>query len=141
MQESQTDMSQTFTFDLVSPERVLLSVEAEQVELPGTDGDMTVLPGHAPVIAALRPGTIHSRTPTGKSAIFVQGGVADIRPDGVVVLAEKAFATDEVDVRQIERELEATQAALDTADDDEARRHLTIAIEQMKLILAARQRG
>ncbi|MBX9924837.1 MAG: ATP synthase F1 subunit epsilon [Hyphomicrobiaceae bacterium] len=134
-------MAQTFTFELVSPERVLLSVEAEQVELPGTDGDMTVLAGHAPVVAALRPGTIHSRTASGKTAIFVQGGIADVRPGAVVVLAEKAFATDEVDVRQIERELEATQTALDAAADDEARRHLGMAIDQMKAILAARQKG
>ncbi len=134
-------MAQTFTFELVSPERILLSIDAEQVELPGSDGDMTVLPGHAPVVTALRPGTIHSRTASGKTAIFVQGGIADIRAGAVIVLAEKAFATDEVDVRQIEKELAATQIALDAADDDEARRHLGIAIEQMKAILAARQKS
>jgi F-type H+-transporting ATPase subunit epsilon len=134
-------MAETFSFELVSPERVLLSVAAEQVELPAADGDMTVLPGHAPVVAALRPGTIHSVTAEGKTAIFVNGGVADIRPDGLVVLAERAFATAEVDVRQIEAELEATQSALDAAQDDEARRHLTLAIEQMRAILAARQKG
>lgn len=134
-------MAQTFTFELVSPERVLLSVDAEQVELPGSDGDMTVLPGHAPVVSALRPGTIHARTAGSKTAIFVQGGVADIRPGAVVVLAEKAFATDEVDVRQIERELAVVEEALAAEKDDEARRHLGIAIDQMKAILAARQRG
>lgn len=134
-------MSQTFTFELVSPERVLLSVDAQQVELPGSDGDFTVLAGHAPVVATLRPGTIHSMTAEGKSAIFVNGGIADVRPEGLVVMAERAFSTDEVDVRQIEAELEATQAALDVADDDEARRHLGMAIEQMKAILAVRQKG
>lgn len=134
-------MAQTFTFELVSPERVLLSVDAEQVELPGSEGDFTVLAGHAPVVASLRPGTIHSRSATGKSSIFVHGGVADVRPTGLVVLAEKAFATDDVDVRQIESELAAAEAALAGAQDDEARRHISMAIEQMKLILAARQRG
>jgi len=96
-------MAQTFTFELVSPERVLLSVEAEQVELPGVDGDMTVMAGHAPVVSTLRPGTIVARAAGNKTAIFVQGGVADIRGSAVVVLAEKAFATDDVDVRQVER--------------------------------------
>jgi F-type H+-transporting ATPase subunit epsilon len=134
-------MPQSFSFELVSPERVLLSVEAQQVELPGVDGDMTILAGHAPVVAALRPGTIHSVTADGKTAIFVQGGVADIRPEGLVVLAERAFATAEVDVRQIEAELAATEAALAASNDDEARQHLANAIEQMKVILAQRQKG
>jgi F-type H+-transporting ATPase subunit epsilon len=134
-------MSQTFTFELVSPERVLLSVEAQQVELPGSDGDFTVLAGHAPVVASLRPGTILSRSANGKSAIFVNGGVADVRPDGVVVLAERAFSTDDADVRQIERELQSAEAALAAAKDDEVRRHLGMAVDQMKAILASRQKG
>jgi F-type H+-transporting ATPase subunit epsilon len=134
-------MAGTFKFELVSPERVLLSVDAEQVELPGGDGDFTVLPGHAPVIATLRPGTILARMPTGKKAIFVKSGFAEVRPDGVVVLADQAFVSDEVDVRFIENELKATEDALAAADDDEARRHHTLAIEQMRAILVARQRG
>ena len=132
-------MAATFKFELVSPERVLLSVDAEQVELPGADGDFTVLPGHAPVIATLRPGTIHSRTKDGKKAIFVKSGFVEVLPDGVVVLAEQAFITDEVDVRHIEAELASTEAALAGANSDEARRHLGMAIEQMKAIAAARK--
>ncbi len=134
-------MAQTFTFELVSPERVLLSVEAEQVELPGVDGDMTVMAGHAPVVSTLRPGTVVARAAGNKTAIFVQGGVADIRGSAVVVLAEKAFATDDVDVRQVERELAAAEDAMAAEKDDEARRHLGIAIDQMKAILTARQKG
>ena len=84
-------MAGTFKFELVSPERVMLSVDAEQVELPGSDGDFTVLPGHAPVVATLRPGTIHSRTATEKKAIYVKNGFVEVRPDSVVVLADSAF--------------------------------------------------
>ena len=134
-------MAGTFKFELVSPERVLLSVDAEQVELPGSEGDFTVLPGHAPVVATLRPGTIHSRTASEKKAIFVQRGFVEVRPDSVVVLAEQAFVTDEVDTRHIENELKATEAALAAANDDEARRHHNIAIEQMRDVLAKRQKG
>lgn len=134
-------MAGTFKFELVSPERILLSVDAEQVELPGADGDFTVLAGHAPVIATLRPGTILSRTKDGKKAIFVKSGFVEVRPESVVVLAENAFITDEVDPRHIETELKATEAALADANDDEARRHLGMAIEQMKQISAARARG
>lgn len=134
-------MAGTFKFELVSPERILLSVEAEQVELPGEDGDMTVLPGHAPVIATLRPGTIHAQTKEDKSAIFVRSGFVEIRPDSVVVLAEQAFINSEVDVRHIESELKATEEALASEKDDDARRHLNMAIEQMKQIAAARAKG
>lgn len=134
-------MAGTFKFELVSPERILLSVDAEQVELPGADGDFTVLAGHAPVIATLRPGTIVTRTKDGKKSIFVKSGFVEVLPDSVVVLAENAFITDEVDPRYIEAELKATEAALAAANDDEARRHLGIAIEQMKTIAAARARG
>jgi F-type H+-transporting ATPase subunit epsilon len=134
-------MAGTFKFELVSPERVLLAIDAEQVELPGSDGDFTVLAGHAPVIATLRPGTIHARSAGAKKAIFVKSGFVEVRPDAVVVLAEQAFMTDEVDPRQIEAELKATEAALAAANDDEARRHLGMAIEQMKVIAAARAKG
>jgi F-type H+-transporting ATPase subunit epsilon len=134
-------MAGTFKFELVSPERVLLAIDAEQVELPGGDGDFTVLPGHAPVIATLRPGTILARSKDAKKAIFVKSGFAEVRPDGVVVLAEQAFMTDEVDPRHIEAELAATEAALVVAKDDEARRHLGMAIEQMRAIVAARAKG
>jgi F-type H+-transporting ATPase subunit epsilon len=134
-------MAGTFKFELVSPERVLLAVDAEQVELPGADGDFTVLPGHAPVVATLRPGTILSRTATDKKAIFVKSGFVEVRPDSVVVLAEQAFITDEADPRFIENELAATEAALAAADNDEARRHHNMAIEQMRQVLANRQKG
>ena len=135
-------MAGTFKFELVSPEKVLMAVDAEQVELPGGDGDFTVLPGHAPVIATLRPGTIHARTKDGKKAIFVKSGFAEVGPDKLVVLADQAFITDEVDVRHIEVELKATEDALASgANDDEARRHLGMAIEQMRAIAAARQKG
>jgi F-type H+-transporting ATPase subunit epsilon len=139
--EESLKMAGTFKFELVSPERVLLSVDAEQVELPGGDGDFTVMPGHAPVISTLRPGTIHARTKDAKKGIFVKSGFVEVGPDKVVVLADQAFMTDEVDVRQIEAELKATELALAAANDDEARRHLGIAIEQMRAIVSARQRG
>ncbi len=134
-------MAGTFKFELVSPERVLLAVDAEQVELPGADGDFTVLPGHAPVVATLRPGTILSRTANDKKAIFVKSGFVEVRPDSVVVLAEQAFITDEADPRFIESELAATEAALAAADSDEARRHHNMAIEQMRQVLVNRQKG
>jgi F-type H+-transporting ATPase subunit epsilon len=134
-------MAGTFKFELVSPERILLSVDADQVELPGGDGDFTVLAGHAPVISTLRPGTIRAVSKDGKKSIFVKSGFAEVGPDKLVVLADQAFVTDEIDIRQLEAELKSTEDALAEAKDDEARRHLTMAIEQMRVIAAARQKG
>ena len=66
-------MAQTFTFELVSPEKVLLAGEAEQVLLPGSEGDMTVLPGHAPLISTLRPGVVDVVLGGSKARVFVHG--------------------------------------------------------------------
>ena len=67
-------MAGTFKFELVSPERILMSVEAEQVIVPGAEGQFTVLEGHAPVVSTLLPGVIHVTTPSSKQAIFVRFG-------------------------------------------------------------------
>ena len=99
-------MAGTFKFELVSPERVLLSADAEQAILPGADGVFTVLAGHAPVVTTLLPGVARITFAGGIKRIFVNGGFAEVGPDNVTVLAERAFITDDVDPRQIESELE-----------------------------------
>lgn len=125
-------MAATFKFDLVSPERVLLSAAAEQVVLPGVEGQFTVLAGHAPVISALMPGVIHVTLTNAKKAIFVKSGFVEINPDSVTVLAAHAFVIDEVDPRQLDSELAAAEAALASERDDEALRHVSRAIEELK---------
>jgi F-type H+-transporting ATPase subunit epsilon len=134
-------MASTFKFELVSPERILLSVDADQVELPGGEGDFTVMPGHAPVISTLRPGTINARMGADKKAIFVRSGFAEVLPDSVVVLADQAFMLDDVSVAHLEGELKAAEAGLASATDDDARRNSGSAVEQLRGILAARQKG
>ncbi|MEL7048249.1 MAG: F0F1 ATP synthase subunit epsilon [Pseudomonadota bacterium] len=130
-------MASTFKFELVSPERVLLSVEAEEVQIPGAEGDFTVLAGHAPVISTLKPGVIHATMADGKKAIFVRSGFADVTAETVTILAERAFITDEVDPRQIESELQAVEKALEDDQDDEALMHLNRAIDELKAIQAS----
>ena len=71
-------MAGTFKFELVSPERILMSVEAEQVIVPGAEGQFTVLAGHAPVVSTLLPGIIQVTTPNSKEAIFVRSGFAEV---------------------------------------------------------------
>lgn len=128
-------MAGTFKFELVSPERVLMSVDAQEVIVPGTEGLFTVLQGHAPVISTLLPGVIHVTTEDFKKSIFVRSGFAEVTADQTTVLAERAFIVDEVDPRHLDDELEMAQQSLDAADTDEARLHVTRAIEQLRALI------
>lgn len=133
-------MAGTFKFELVSPERVLMSVDATEVIVPGADGLFTVMAGHAPVMSTLLPGVLHVIGPAGRKAVFVKGGFADVTADTLTVLAEQAFITDEVDRAHVEAELAAAQKALDAANDDEARMHITRAIDELKMITSGATR-
>jgi F-type H+-transporting ATPase subunit epsilon len=130
-------MPAPFKFELVSPERVLLSTEtAEEAIVPGIDGEFTVYVGHAPVVTTLNAGTTRVTTKEAVKEIFVNGGFAEVDPTSLTILAERAFITDAADPRFIEDELSATEKALAQADDDDARTHLARAIEQLKAIQA-----
>lgn len=127
-------MAQTFKFDLVSPERVLLSEQAEQAVVPGAEGEFGVLPGHAPLISTLRPGVIKVTLTSGLRRIFVKSGFAEVDPNSLTVLADSAFIVEDADPRQIENELKAVETALAEARDDDARAHLARAIDELKAI-------
>ena len=85
-------MADTMQFDLVSPERRLASMQVTSVQIPGADGDMTAMEGHAPTITTLRPGVLSVDGPEGASEYVVTGGFAEITAGGVSVLAERAVA-------------------------------------------------
>jgi F-type H+-transporting ATPase subunit epsilon len=85
-------MAGTMQFDLVSPERRLASGQVVSVQIPGMDGDMTTMAGHAPTITTLRPGLLTVDGPDGSSQYVVTGGFAEITAAGVSVLAERALA-------------------------------------------------
>lgn len=89
-------MADTTQFDLVSPERRLASVAVTSVQIPGADGDMTAMAGHAPTITTLRPGVLSTEGPDGTSEYVVTGGFAEITAAGVTVLAERAMPKAEV---------------------------------------------
>ena len=88
-------MANTMQFDLVSPERRLASLEVTAVQIPGADGDLTAMPGHAPVIANLRPGVLKVESPEGNTDYVVTGGFAEIG-EGLSVLAERALPLEEL---------------------------------------------
>lgn len=90
-------MAATFHFDLVSPEKIAFSGEVEQVDIPGVDGDLGVMAGHAPLVASVRPG-IMTVTVGGKhEKIIVLGGLAEISEKGLTVLADTATSMQELD--------------------------------------------
>jgi F-type H+-transporting ATPase subunit epsilon len=87
----------TFHFDLVSPEKLAFSGEVDQVDIPGAEGDFGVLAGHAPVVAAIRPGILTVTTGGSKQKIIVLGGLAEVSEKGLTVLADVATSIEEVD--------------------------------------------
>lgn len=89
-------MAETMQFDLVSPERLLLSTQVTAVRIPATDGDMTAMPNHAPAITTLRPGILTVETESGTQEFVVTGGFAEIG-ETLSVLAERALAREDVD--------------------------------------------
>ncbi|QPH55807.1 ATP synthase F1 subunit epsilon [Pontivivens ytuae] len=111
-------MADTMQFDLVSPERSLHSAQVEKVQIHGEEGEMTVMPNHAPVLTLLRPGFL-TVTENGQSHDYVvSNGFAEIGPEGVSVLVEQATSRDGCTTDWIDRVIdEAEKAALDCADD------------------------
>ena len=87
----------TFHFDLVSPEKLAFSGEVDQVDVPGVEGDFGVLAGHAPIVAAIRPGILTIITGGVQQKIIVLGGLAEMSEKGLTVLADVATSTAELD--------------------------------------------
>jgi F-type H+-transporting ATPase subunit epsilon len=115
-------MPDPFTFDLVSPEKLLLSEDVEMVVVPGAEGDFGVLIGHAPLISALRPGVIGTYTGnTVDKRIFVAGGFAEVTGERCTVLAEEAVPVEDIDQAAAESRIAAARDAIGSAESDAAR--------------------
>ena len=132
-------MADKVTFELVSPERLLVSTEADMVVVPGGEGDFGVLAGHAPAISTVRPGVIEvhdeGKEPDRK---FIAGGVAEVTPERLTVLAEEAVPVAEMDRANLEQRLKDAEEDLEDAETDDARHkaHATIALltEMLKAV-------
>ena len=128
-------MADTFKFELVTPERMLMSQDAARVVVPGMEGRFTVLPNHAPVISALRPGVIELTLADGQTArVFVKGGFAEVDARHVTVLAERAWNVEDLDQAIIASELQSAEAELAAASSDTARLAAVSAVEQLKAL-------
>ena len=113
-------------FELVSPERLLVSEQVDSVTAPGIEGEFTVLAGHAPFITILKPGIV-TVTATGGATrrLYVRGGFAEVNPTGLTILADVAIPVEELDGARITAEVAAAQALVERAQDDDARRRAT----------------
>jgi F-type H+-transporting ATPase subunit epsilon len=129
------NMADKISFDLVCPERLLLSDNAEMVDLPGTDGDMGVMAGHMPLITTLRPGFIKvAGGESGEIRFFVMSGFAEITADKCTVLADEALPADEVDETKRQELVNKLETELADAATDSARAKLQFQLEGLKLL-------
>jgi F-type H+-transporting ATPase subunit epsilon len=110
-------MADTMNFDLVSPERSLASFAATEVLIPGSEGDMTAMFNHAPILTTLRPGLLLVSSADGVSEYVVTGGFAEVTPEGVTVIAERAMVKSDVTQADMDGIVSIAQVALDGANE------------------------
>jgi F-type H+-transporting ATPase subunit epsilon len=130
-------MADKIAFDLVSPERLLLSEHADMVTVPGTDGYMGVIKGHMPLISTLRAGMIDvtgGDTLDGK--FFIRGGFAEINPDKITVLAEEAIPMTEMDIAVIDQRIKDVEEDLIAAKTDAERARINERLHDLRLVRA-----
>tara|TARA_R110002167_G_scaffold36044_2_gene114728 strand:- start:156 stop:557 length:402 start_codon:yes stop_codon:yes gene_type:complete len=131
-------MADKITFELVAPDRMLLSVDADMVTLPGIEGDMGILPGHAPLITALRAGVIEVEGGgDGADRVFVASGFAEVAADRLTVLAEDAMPVADLDRAALEQRIKDAREDLEDAKDDEARRQIEARLTLLDDMLGA----
>jgi F-type H+-transporting ATPase subunit epsilon len=130
-------MADTTMFELVSPERLLMSKDVSMVVVPGADGMFGVLPRHSPLLSTLLPGVIDVYEDGAVTdRIFVAGGFAEVTEDRCTVLAEEATAVAELDLDQAEQNLAGLREAIKDATGSDADR-LNRRIGESEAVLTA----
>ena len=131
-------MSVGFHFELVSPERLLVSGEVEQVLVPGAEGDMTVLAYHAPLLTTLRPGLLDIGYASGEHRrYFIRGGFAEVGPSDLTVLAETAIDLVELDAGQLAQAVKNAEEDVADATEDIARDRAQTKLDHLRQVQAA----
>lgn len=136
-------MAEQVTFELVSPEALVVSQSVAMVVVPGGDGDFGVLPRHAPLISTVRPGVITTYEGEGtarqpKERIFIAGGFAEVTGERCTVLAEQAVRVSDIDPAKVEQDLKAAREDLADAKDDAAKKAASAKIAVLEAMLKAR---
>ena len=126
-------MAESFTFELVSPEALVLSGEASQVVVPGTDGYFTVLAEHAPVMSTVKPGVLDVTMSDGSShKVFVRGGFADVSPAGLTLLAEHAVSLEDLDMDELDAQIQNAREDISDADTDDKKAKAEARLAQLE---------
>jgi F-type H+-transporting ATPase subunit epsilon len=123
---SDVQITDTFDFELVSPERKLMSEKAWQVTVPGEEGNFGVRAGHSSLVSSIRPGLVEIVSNQGEAPIkiFIAGGFADVTASNCTILAEEALKFEELDQSEIEKEVSNLESKLsDTKDAIEIARY------------------
>jgi F-type H+-transporting ATPase subunit epsilon len=130
-------MAEPFQFELVSPERELISEPVEQVVVPGADGYFTVLKGHAPFMSTMKPGVVDVVNTGETLRIFVRGGFADVSAAGLTILAEQAIPLDDVDPAMLAQDIKNTEEDVADAKDGATRDAAETRLQQLREVQAA----
>lgn len=131
-------MAAAFQFELVSPERLLVSEEVTQVVVPGSEGEFGVMAGHAPFVATLRPGFLKvSRTGGDELDFFVRGGFAEVGTNGLTVLAERAIKSEELHAEEIAKQIRDAEEDVKDASDEAVRDRALQTLQQLRDVEAA----
>lgn len=131
-------MAEQVEFELVSPERLLISEAVDMVVVPGGDGNFGVLPRHSPLVSTVRPGVIDIyQKGQIEKRIFVAGGFAEVTPERCTVLAEEAVAVEEIDRAAAQQAVKDAQEDLEDAKDQVARDHAAHRVKVLEAKVAA----
>jgi F-type H+-transporting ATPase subunit epsilon len=124
-------------FELVSPAKLLFSGDVTSVTLPGSEGEMGIFAGHAPLLSTLRPGYVTIAKDGGTTEkIFVRGGFAEVNPQGLTVLAETAIASTDLSASAMAEQVASAEAEYADAKDDEGKRKALENVDYLKGIAA-----
>jgi F-type H+-transporting ATPase subunit epsilon len=127
-------MADKFLFALVSPEREVFHGEVDHVVVPGTEGEFGVSPHHAPVMSVIKPGALRVFNDGAERRIFVDGGFADVTPEGLTVLAEDAVDLSGLDAATLEQQLKDAQDDVRDANGDSARAVAQHRLERLEIM-------
>ena len=131
-------MADLLKFELVSPERLLSSGDVQQVVVPGTEGEFTVLVNHAPVLSTLKPGVVTVTDQSGNAErIFVRGGFAEVNPAGLTILAEEAVAVSELSPDDLAQKIKNAQEDVNDASDPEKKRRAQETLDHLTQLQSA----
>lgn len=134
----------TIQVDVVSAEAEVFSGQAEFVSLPGESGELGILPGHTPLITRIKPGAVHIHNGQNEELVFVAGGILEVQPNKITVLADTAIRVHDLDeARALEAKARAEENLKDNASDVDyarAQAELSVAVAQLAALAKLRKK-